>query len=59
MSAPTIHGLPDVPAKDLLDEIVSHLGAACAQSLPSDDQIIMDHVRAAHELAKIVLRRAS
>jgi len=55
----TIHGLPDVPAKDLLDQIVAHLGAACAQSLPSDDQIIMDHVRAAHELAKIVLRRAS
>ena len=28
--------------------IYGELGAAISQSLPSDDQIIMEHVRAAH-----------
>lgn len=41
-----------------LDEIVGHLGSAIAQSCAKDDQIIMDHVRAAHEIAKIVRRQA-
>ena len=27
-----------------------HLGSAISQSIPSDDQIIMDHVKAAYEL---------
>lgn len=40
---------------DLL-EIIGHLGAADVQSLPSDDQIIMGHVRDAYTLA-IKLRR--
>jgi hypothetical protein len=41
-----------------LDEIVIHLSAAVAQSIATDDQIIMDHVKAAHEIAKIVRRKA-
>ena len=34
-----------------LDEIRGHLGAALAQSLSSDDQVIMQHVRDAFVLA--------
>lgn len=37
--------------EDLL-KIIGHLGAAETQSLPSDDQIIMNHVRAALEAAR-------
>lgn len=47
-----------VPIATLVDEIVSHLGAAISQSIPTDDQRIMEHVRAAHGLARI-LRRAA
>ncbi|MFG1413428.1 hypothetical protein V5G24_20160 [Xanthobacter sp. VTT E-85241] len=36
---------------DLLT-IIGHLGAAEIQSLPTDDQIIMDHVRDALEIAR-------
>lgn len=32
-------------------EIIGHLGAAVIQRAPSDDQIIMDHVQDAYELA--------
>ena len=46
------------PWRDELAEIVGHLGAAIIQSTTSDDQIIMDHVKAAHEIAKIVRRKA-
>ncbi len=35
----------------LLLQIIGHLGAAIVQSIPSDDQIVMDHVRDAHKLA--------
>lgn len=41
-----------------LDEVISHLGAAVMQSTDRDDRIIMDHVKAAHEIAKIVRRKA-
>lgn len=34
-------------ALGIVDEARGHLGAALVQSLPSDDQIILDHVRAA------------
>lgn len=47
-----------IPSAVLLDEIVAHLGAAISQSLPSDDQIIMGHVRSAHEYA-LILKRAN
>ena len=50
--------LPDIPARDLVSEAYTHLVAAIVQSLPDvDDQIIMGHVRAAHELLGIVLKR--
>jgi hypothetical protein len=39
-----------------VEQIIGHLGAALMQSSPSDDQIIIDHIRKAHELA-IALRR--
>lgn len=35
-----------------LDEAIGHLGAALVQSIDSDDQIIMGHVREAHDLIK-------
>jgi hypothetical protein len=37
--------------REKLGEIRAHLGAALAQTLPSDDQIIMEHVRESYELA--------
>jgi hypothetical protein len=46
------------PWRDELSEIIGHLGAAIIQSVASDDQTIMDHVKAAHEIAKIVRRKA-
>lgn len=33
-----------------IEEAAAHLGAALMQSIPADDQIIMGHVRDAHEL---------
>lgn len=44
------------PTEDRLLEIIGHLGAAVIQRAPSDDQIIMDHVQDAYELA-LQLRR--
>ena len=41
-----------------LSEIIGHLGSAIVQSTNSDDRIIMDHVRAAYEIAKVVRRQA-
>lgn len=38
-------------------EIIGHLGAALIQSVPTDDQIIMDHIRDAHEAAKTLRRQ--
>lgn len=43
--------------EDLLNEVIAHLGASIIQSVPSDDQIIMDHVKAAQELAKAARRQ--
>lgn len=42
----------------ILDEIIGHLGAARTQLLPSGDQIISEHIRAAYDLA-VILRRAA
>ena len=36
----------------IIGEIIAHLHAAVIQSTPMDDQIIMDHVRAALGLAR-------
>ena len=49
--------LSGIPSAAVLDEITAHLGAAIMQSVSTDDQIIMEHVRAAHGLATI-LRKA-
>lgn len=46
-----------VPSVAILDEIEAHLGAAIMQSVSTDDQIIMEHVRTAHGLATL-LRKA-
>ena len=40
-----------------VDEIVAHLDVADRQSLPSDDQIIMGHLRAALTLARSLQRQ--
>ena len=40
--------------KNAIIEIRGHLGAAVAQSIPEDDQIIMGHVRDALEITKQV-----
>ena len=37
-------------------EIMSHLGAALIQQSPSDDQIIMGHVREANDIATRLYR---
>lgn len=39
-----------------LEEAVGHLGAAISQSASTDDQIIMEHVRAAHALLRDAFR---
>lgn len=43
-------------AQNALEEAMAHLGAAIIQSVPADDQIIMDHVKAAHTILQIVIR---
>ena len=37
-----------------IEAACAHLGAAVVQSIPADDQIIMDHVRATYEILKVV-----
>ncbi len=34
----------------IIERVRGHLGSAIGQSLPTDDQIIMDHVKAAYEI---------
>lgn len=46
--------LGPVSADTVLLEIIGHLGAAISQSIPSDDQIIVGHIREAHNLAKML-----
>jgi hypothetical protein len=53
----TLPHLSPVTVEALLLEIIGHLGASIIQSIPTDDQIIMDHVKAAHELAKAARRQ--
>lgn len=43
------------PACGPLCEIRAHLGAALAQVTPSDDEIIVEHVRRAHDMAVAAL----
>jgi hypothetical protein len=44
---------------DPLFEIIAHLGAALIQSQPTDDRIIIGHVRSAYNLAIDCRREAS
>ena len=37
-----------------VEEIIGHLGAALSQETPSDDKIIMGHIRAAYEAAEAI-----
>ena len=37
-------------SETIIERARGHLAAAIGQSIPSDDQIIMDHVKAAYEL---------
>jgi hypothetical protein len=39
-------------------EIVGHLGAALIQAAPSDDPMIIEHIRAAHGLALDLYRQS-
>ncbi|MDB5445658.1 MAG: hypothetical protein JWQ97_975 [Phenylobacterium sp.] len=50
--------LPPVPATAMLAQIVAHLKVALTVALPSADEIVIGHVRTAHELAVLVLRQA-
>jgi hypothetical protein len=43
-------------AQHALEEAIAELGAAISQSIPSDDQIIMGHVRTAHALLTVIAR---
>jgi hypothetical protein len=45
-----------VGQQDQLREVVAHLGSALGQSDYTDDQIIIGHLRSAHDLALNVLR---
>lgn len=38
--------------------IVAHLGTAIVQSIPSDNQVIMDHSCDAHQILEAILMRA-
>lgn len=47
------HAMPDAnpnPFDEALLEAIGHLGAAITQMVPSDDEIICDHVRKAHAI---------
>lgn len=46
------------PWREELSEIIGHLSSAIVQSCDKDDRIIMDHVKAAYEIAKVVKRKA-
>ncbi len=41
---------------DALQQARGHLGSAIGQSIDSDDQIIMNHMRAAHEILGVVIK---
>jgi hypothetical protein len=46
-------------ADEHLLEIIAHLGAVLIQTAPTDDKIIIDHVRSAHRLALDIRRDAA
>ncbi len=48
--------LPPVAAKELIDEIFGHLGAAVRHAIPTDDSLNAAHVKAAYELTRVLWR---
>lgn len=46
--------LPPITATKAISEAKAHLGAAIMQMVDTDDQIICDHVKAAHELLRLI-----
>ncbi len=46
--------LPPISAAKAISEAKAHLGAAIMQMVDTDDQIICDHVKAAHELLRLI-----
>jgi hypothetical protein len=46
------------PWRTELNEVIGHLGACCIQFVDSDDRIIREHVHAAHEILKVLRRKA-
>lgn len=54
-SSPSVSPVPaSIPSAEVIAEIIGHLGAAVMQSVPSDDQIIMGHVRSALGMARLL-----
>lgn len=41
---------------DRIEEAFAHLAGALMQTIPSDDQIIIGHMRDAHDLLQVELR---
>jgi hypothetical protein len=50
----SVDGLKSPAPADILENIVGHLGAILSQTIPSDDQIIIGHVKTAHDLASLL-----
>jgi hypothetical protein len=42
--------------KSAFEAIIAELGAALSQALPTDDQIIIEHIRAAKSIATLALQ---
>ena len=53
-----VHAMPKVWPETIIDEAITHLYVADRQSLATDDQIIMEHVRAALGLLQILKKGA-
>lgn len=54
-SSPAVSPVPaSIPSADVIAEIIAHLGAAVSQSISTDDQIIMGHVRSALSMAHLL-----
>ena len=64
MSIPSPSVVPNIPnpppgEREPLLEVIGHLGAALIQTVPSDDPIIIEHIRTAHRIALELYRDSS
>ena len=41
---------PELPTREQINEVLVHLDCALVQSIPSDDQIIVNHIRDAYHI---------